>query len=520
VTGRVTASSTGEPLRRAQVQLNANDSQVRRTTTTDAEGRYRFTDLPGGRYSVIATKAGYVALQYGQRRSTEPGKPVLLGDGQTINAVNLALPRGGVIAGRVTDEFGEPIARANVQAMRYFYSPDGQRRPQTNGTAMTDDLGQFRVFGLTPGEYIVSASGQLGFVGFVGGPTTVDTSETYLTSYYPGTPNILEAQTVSLATGQEMTVQFALGAGRLSRVAGTVADSTGKPFANAITTLQTASGAFLGVGPSGGVTSPDGTFSIANVAPGDYVLNVQPTNRGAADTGLAESAAVPVTVGDADLLNLRIVTSTGATVRGRVVFEGSARRDNGQGGKIRVLPQTAGPTQIFGGISADSGFVGDDGRFELKGVRGQLVFRVAAGAAWTLKAVRLEGNDVTDTPIDLSGPDGLSGLTVVLTDKLTDVSGQVTDGSGSAVKEFLVVLQPSESGRFDRADPRSPHGTPGHRRPLSHQSAASRRLRRHRCGTAGTGQAVRARSAGAPPRRGAPVYRARRADAVARPQAV
>jgi hypothetical protein len=88
--------------------------------------------------------------------------------------------------------------------------------------------------------------------------------------------------------------------------------------------------------------------------------------------------------------------------------------------------------------------VADDGSFEIKGARGQLLFRVMAGPAWGLKSVSLEGTDITDTPADLAGPEGLSGLTVVLTDKLTDVSGQVTDARGQVLKEYLVVVQPAE----------------------------------------------------------------------------
>ena len=96
------------------------------------------------------------------------------------------------------------------------------------------------------------------------------------------------------------------------------------------------------------------------------------------------------------------------------MFEGTARQDNGQGGKVRVFPQATGfGVQAGVAIGSESGLVGDDGTFELKGVRGQVLFRVGAGPAWALKSVSLEGTDLTDAPMDLTGPDGVSGLTIV-----------------------------------------------------------------------------------------------------------
>jgi protocatechuate 3,4-dioxygenase beta subunit len=442
VSGRVTVASSGTPLRQAQVMLNATDAPVRRTTTTDGEGRYRIADLPAGRYFLTANKAGYVPGQYGQRRPSEPGTPLQLSDGQSMTGINVALPRGSVIAGRVTDEFGDPIARVMVQAMPYLFGTDGQRRLQPSASAITDDLGQFRLFGLTPGEYIVSAAGQpLGFS--PAGAAAVDTSATYLTSYFPGTANVNDAQTIVVAAGQETNVQFALGVGRLSRIAGTVVDSAGRPLANARITLVSPTGRVMG-GMPGGLTGPDGAFSLANVAPGDYVLNVQPIDRGGGDAPSAEAGSVSFTVGDADVLNVRVTTSAGATVNGRLVFDGTARRDGGPNGSIRVVAQSTGVTQLAFAAGADNGRVADDGSFVLKGVRGQVLFQVVAGAAWAVKSVSHEGVDITDTPVDLSGPDGLAGLTIVLTDKLTDVSGPVTDARGQPLKDFLVVVQPAE----------------------------------------------------------------------------
>ena len=108
--GRVVAADSGMPLRRAQVASFSAEGQTRRVTTTDAEGRYEFVELPAGRFSVSATKAGYVSLQFGQRRPFESGTPVTLADGEVAERIDFSLPNGSVIIVRVTDDFGEPLA--------------------------------------------------------------------------------------------------------------------------------------------------------------------------------------------------------------------------------------------------------------------------------------------------------------------------------------------------------------------------------------------------------------------------
>ena len=443
VRGRITPPRSTPPLRRAQVMLNAPARPQRRGTTPHAAGRDEFSELPPGRYSVNVVKGGYVTLEYGQRRPFEPGTPVILGDGQTLPSINVALPRGSVIAGRVTDEFGEPIARVQVQALRYIYGPDGQRRPLPAAGAQTDDLGQFRVFGLMPGDYIVSASGRDTLSLSFGAPNSADTGESYVTSYHPGTANINEAQSVTTTLGQETTLQFALTAARMSRVGGVVTDSTGKPAVGAMILLGPGSGLAVG-GFTTGQSGVDGAFVLSNVAPGDYQLSVQPINMMGGDGRSAESASVPISVGGGDLMNLRITTSRGTTVAGRVVFEGEASRTGLV--PLRVFGQPVDPGRMMFGSGSPlaNGVVADDGTFELAGGMGQVFFRVSTPPAWVLKSVSIEGVDVTDTPIDLSGRDGLSGLTIVLTDKVTDVNGQVTDARGRPLKDYAVVVQPSE----------------------------------------------------------------------------
>src|SRR5215472_1353639 len=209
--GRIVAGDTGSPVRRAQVRISGPDIGSK-TALTDNQGRYEFKDLPAGRFNVSVTKSGYVTMQYGQSRPFEPGRPIELVDAQLMDKADVALPRGGVLAGRVVDETGEAVADADVTAMRMQFQNGKRRLVPAGRNAMTNDLGQFRVYGLPPGEYYVSASLRnmttmiADIMGTAAsGPTGSNQSSGYASTYYPATPNPAEAQRVTLAVGQELS---------------------------------------------------------------------------------------------------------------------------------------------------------------------------------------------------------------------------------------------------------------------------------------------------------------------------
>jgi sarcosine oxidase gamma subunit len=423
-------------------------------TTTDAEGRYEFAQLPAGRYVITGTKGGYVTLQAGQRRPFEPGNPVALADGETLTNVDLALPRGSVISGRITDEFGEPIAMAQVQAQRYQYSPGGQRRLTFAGGPfiMTDDLGQFRLYGLMPGEYVVSAVvRQMGMgIGMgmaTGAGSANDSAEGYAPTFYPGTVNPADAQPLIVGLGQELTIHIPLAAARMTRISGSVTDSRGAPAAGAMVMLRSGDSTTMMTAMMAGQVASDGTFTLQNVAPGEHFIDVRPRGRGFGST--SEFASVPVTVGNEDINGLRITTGPGATVRGHVTFAGTAPRTGGFG-PLRVIAQGSDPGAppmgfMIGPGATGDGVIGDDGSFELDNLSGKMLFRVSAPPAWALQSVTIDGEDMTDVPYDFKGAQRLSDVRIVLTDKLTEVSGSVTDERARPLTDYVVVLLPAEA---------------------------------------------------------------------------
>jgi protocatechuate 3,4-dioxygenase beta subunit len=123
---------------------------------TDASGLFDFTALPEGRYNLSVSKTGFVTLAYGQRRPLQPGTPLQLGSGQRLQGIEMRLPRGSAISGHVLDENGEPLPNTMVRVLRYQYQ-QGERRLTPAGAGQTDDRGQYRVWGLNPGDYYVSA---------------------------------------------------------------------------------------------------------------------------------------------------------------------------------------------------------------------------------------------------------------------------------------------------------------------------------------------------------------------------
>ena len=231
-------------IRRAQVRISGAEVAPK-AALTDAEGRFEFRDLPAGRFSLQTSKSGFVSVQYGQTRPFESGKPIELADKQSLDNADVSMPRGSVIAGRIVDEFGDAIPDVSVTAVRQSWQ-NGRRRlvPSPGRIAQTNDLGQYRIYGLPPGDYYVSATLRgaaletiemefvsFGGVSIGGGPTAPAPKSGYSSTYYPGTPNIAEAQRVTVPAGQESSsADFALVAVRLAKVSGIVIGSDGKPL--------------------------------------------------------------------------------------------------------------------------------------------------------------------------------------------------------------------------------------------------------------------------------------------------
>jgi protocatechuate 3,4-dioxygenase beta subunit len=438
IRGRVVVAGTGEPVRRAFVNLMGRGVNLRRSTSTDEQGRFEFRELPKGEFQLSASKSGFVNVQLGQRGPQEPGRPIQLGEGQLFEGAVIALPRGGVIAGRVTDEYGDPVADAMVNALQYRWTPRG-RSLVPSRHAQTNDLGQFRLHGLPPGDYIVSTI-------YRGGGVMFDASEdpgtpSYAPTYYPGTSQAAEAVPISVRVGEETSAEFQLTPMRLARIRGLVLDSSGRPASPDTMVMampkDSAVGPFGGSMASGGRVQPDGTFTIAGLAPGVYRLTATTRFRSMGDAGDPQMATTEVAVAGGDVESVTLTLTTGSTAAGQIVIEGDATAIRPQALTVMAVPSDPGQgREIF----SPPARVEDDLRFELKGLFGTRVLMPGGlPSGWYLKSVLHRGNDITDTGFDADGARKVTGLQVVVTDRTTVVTGGVANRRGEPVTDYTVV---------------------------------------------------------------------------------
>lgn len=438
IRGHVLAADTGQPLRKAQVRITSGELRENRMTSTDADGKFEFKEVVAGRYSVNASKGSYVALQYGQLRPFEPGKPLEILAGQTIEKVDFALPKGAILTGRVLDEFGDPLPDAMVSVQRY-QNMGGQRRLIPAGrTSTTNDVGEFRIFAVPPGQYYLSVTMRPG--GMTG---DTDDRSGYAPTYFPGTTSMAEAQKVTVGLGQILSdMNMTLMPTRVSRITGTAVDSQGRPMAGMMVMAVPRTDSMMVMFGPPAQTKPDGSFAVGGLAPGRYMLQV----RG--PTGDGESAYADVTVSGDDVNGVRLVATKPSAVSGRVIVEPAAAQAL-RPSSVRLGLQPTQMDMMMMGMPSQPAVLNDDLTFEMKAAPGQ--FRVVMfnqPPGWAVRAVRYRGTDVTDTGIEVRPSEDLAEVEVELTNRPTDLSGVVTNAKGEAIKDYSVIVFPQDSDKW------------------------------------------------------------------------
>lgn len=429
--GRVTAIQTDEGLARARVVVTSPALGERRVVLTGAEGRYTVFELPAGRYTVTASKTGYVADTYGEG-GDQPATMIDLADGQQLKTVHFALAREGVVSGRILDEDGTPFEGARVEVLRPQVE-QGARVLTVIGRGATDDRGQFRIGGLRAGLHYVSAADPA-YDAAGEAASRLDYSPTY----HPGVTFPDEAAHVRVEAGRETPgIEFRLRLVRPVRVGGRIAAHDERQLLSGAVIMTSQHGEKLSPIPVTNVTiRPDGGFWFRNVAPGRYVIRA----RGETERrGVSLFGTFAVSVDRSDLTNITISMTPGAIVDGRLEAEAT------RGARLMITPSirvraVAADGIVFGDALSET--IASSGEFVFRGVMpGEHVFRLEGlPDPWVLKAVYWRGRDVADTPIPLESGQGVQNVRVVITDAATTVTGLVRGKNGQPRPNSTVAM--------------------------------------------------------------------------------
>jgi hypothetical protein len=451
ISGRVVDAQTEVPLARAQVRASSADLERSWLTTTDANGRYVLANLPPGTYNVLVSKTGYLLLQFGQRVPHDRPVTVTVAAERVLESIDFRLSRAGVISGQVLDPFGEP--QSDVVAIAFeARTVYGRRLMVPAGhSSTTNDLGDFRISGLSPGRYYVAARPRLD-----NGPFQSSSAERVglAPTFYPGTTDPQQAQPITIEVGQQVAgTLVSLARSPLVRITGTLRDARGGRLTTASLAVANL-GAVIPAPETSTQIRPDGSFIVSNVVPGEYVITVRVSNP---VSGEEEFAIVPVTVGDRDLIGVDVMTGKPASLRGKVALDNAVTAPF-DATRLYVVA-TAVPGEVGLG-SGGRGRVQADWSFELNGLIGSRLIGIQGlPSDWAPKGAWL---DVLDRPIEFKPNQRPGRLELLLTNRLTILKGTIAAATNLAADCSVVVFPqdralwsvPARYVRFARADER------------------------------------------------------------------
>jgi len=439
IQGRVIAGDTGLPLPGAGVQLVSEDTVrtgTARRVAADARGWFEIRNLAPGAYRLIASPPDDKPMYLSTDRPSKGAAVFELEADEIRRDEDFALPRAGAIGGRVSDQFGQPVAGA---AVRVFARGSGGRLlpvPSPFSASVSDDHGRYRAWGLPAGGYYVRAEPRSA------SERASRTREGYVRTYYPGATSLSEATALRLRTSEDLdNVDVRLELYRTFELTGLVLDPAGRPVARAEATLDFAGERAAGTGQRQ-TTGADGRFTFAGLVPAEYEVRATAYLSSYRPGAGVLTAAPPV--------RTRIVDSDAETVALRLQFgrtlSGTVTTDDGglppfDTADIQVVAQLSDPADHALAPRAP-GAIEARQSFSVPGVLAPVVLRLhGLPPGWFLRAVVMGSQDVVDTPID--GTAASSRLRLVVSDRGAALSGTVEDAAGRPAALRDVRLYPA-----------------------------------------------------------------------------
>jgi hypothetical protein len=427
---------------------------------TDDAGVFVFDAVPAGRYELAAAKETYLTMSYGATRPGGRGRTLVVTAGEDTR-VDLRLSRGGVIAGTVLDIDGQPAQGVAVLALaRRTVFGRVEYRDSGSPALPTDDRGAYRIYGLPPGEYFVSAQPHGRKIGFPAGESVrrmvrgapSERTLAIAQTFYPATADIAQAARIAVRAGEERSgVDIQLQYVPLATISGTVrADAGWFPAQVKIVRMDDAASSAASLGT---VADAEGRFAFRGIPPGQYrviartrregtPVQISITSSGSASSYAPVQAAgsVDLSVAGDDVTELAIPLQPSLTVSGRVVFEGTRP----------VVPltnvQIAEPATLAMAL-VDQRFpslrIGSDDTYRLDMIEpgayrfdANPVSSGRQGGAW-VTSILAAGTDVLGASVEIR--QDLENVVVTISDRVSEVSGVVRDAAGHAIQDATVV---------------------------------------------------------------------------------
>jgi len=439
VNGVVINKLTGAPIKNAHVIYTRIDAMSAGPSTpmsqdTDVEGRFSL-HLPPGNYRVWVERSGFARQVFGALSPAGEGTSFTLAHGQQTGQITLRMVPLGAIAGRVLDEDGEPIQSAGIQVLRFSYA-NGHRELISVAGASSNDRGEYRIFGLRAGRYLLQASV----------PNTPmsrpletralvpEVQDPYAASYFPGVIDVDSASPVSLNEGGELTdMDFHLHKVRAVSVRGHLSSPVGFATGQTQVVLAHNEGGVASYidRTSAFVDSATGRFEVRGVSPGSYLLVASQLASG---RSLAGRAPIEVTATSRDEVALPLAPAV--EVFGSIELEGA--------------PRGSLPNLIVRLLSAEGLHLGPQPLSKVAGDGGIHLFGVTPGrwivmieslpeGLW-VKSESFAGNEVTAGEVSLT-ESSRGQLRIVLAGNGAQISGTVT-ANGQPCRA-TVVLAPA-----------------------------------------------------------------------------
>jgi hypothetical protein len=441
VGGSVVRSGTNEALTKARVMLRSEDdnSAPPHVTVTNAEGRFALEDIPPGRYKMRVERNGYLSKSYGEDDHGNSSTILTLKPEQQLTDLIFRMQRCGVISGRILDEDGEAAEKVTVELVEQS-TRNARTIAYPVGQAETNDLGEYRLFDLRPGRYLVRAYLSTGSGQVIGGTllesSTLTSAGGYAPTYFPDALESSRASSIQLKAGEEVSgIDITLLRQRTYRIRGRVFNSVAERLGG-----QTS----VGLVPDDSTTSSLGDFrrGSINESTGDFEINDVPAGRYIVFAQWREGenhlqGSVPVDVSTAGVDSVRIAINRGADIRGRIVIEGKVVAPN----EINIFTEARNPRRL-----------GSDGRAQMKPDYTFLLTGLSDGVydfdIWSkcdvcyLKAVTANGQDVLEGGLQISSGGFPSPLVLVYSSNSATIDGTVVRDDGLPASGAEVVVIP------------------------------------------------------------------------------